>query len=96
MRFYPYKKVGGEGEKSFSHPEGDKKSFGVVLTRVLEVLAILMGVRSAKRVGGGGRARKVLPCLERGGAQKVLDPLFSHFVAPPPLPLVNDPSLKLL
>ena len=33
-----------------------------------------------------GGARKVLPCLEGGGggAQKVLDPRFSHFVAPPP------------
>ena len=26
--------------------------------------------------------RKVLPCLEGGGVQKVLDPQFSHFVAP--------------
>ena len=29
-------------------------------------------------------AHKVLPCLDGGGAQKVLDPQFSHFVAPPP------------
>ena len=39
----------------------------------------------------GGR-EKVLPCLE-GGAQKVSDPQFSHFVAPP-LPVSNDQSLK--
>ena len=47
--------------------------------------------------GGGGRekfplfkrgvgAQKVLPCLGGGGAQKVSDPRFSHFVVPPPLP----------
>ena len=35
------------------------------------------------------RARKVLRCLEGGGAQKVSDPIFSHFVAPP-LPVIND------
>ena len=28
-----------------------------------------------------------------GGAQKVSDPRFSHFVAPPPLPVINDQSL---
>ena len=27
------------------------------------------------------------------GAQKVSDPQFSHFVAPPPLPVINDQSL---
>ena len=31
--------------------------------------------------------------LGGGGAQKVLDPRFSHFVAPPPLPVINDQSL---
>ena len=41
-----------------------------------------------------GGARKVLPCLE-GGAQKVSDPRFSHFVAPP-LPVINDQSLRPL
>ena len=41
-----------------------------------------------------GGAQKVLPCLEGGGgAQKVSDPRFSHFVAPP-LPVINDQSLK--
>ena len=33
----------------------------------------------------GGGAQKVLPCLEGGGgAQKVLGPQFSYFLAPPP------------
>ena len=41
----------------------------------------------------GGEARKVLPWLrEGGGAQKVSDPRFSHFVAPP-LPVINEQSL---
>ena len=32
-----------------------------------------------------GGVHKVLPCLEGvGGAQKVSNPQFSHFVAPPP------------
>ena len=42
-----------------------------------------------KRGGGDGR-EKFYPVL-RGGAQKVLDPRFSHFVAP--LPVINDQSL---
>ena len=37
-------------------------------------------------------AQKVLPCLEGGGAQKVSDLRFSHFV-PPPLPVINYQSL---
>ena len=42
VKFYPYKK--GGGEKRFSHPEGGcTKGFGVVLTRELEVLTILEG-----------------------------------------------------
>ena len=43
----------------------------------------------------GGGAQKVLPCLEGGGAQKVSNPRFSHFVAPP-VPIINDQSLKFL
>ena len=44
MKFYPYKKGGGGGE-SLSHAEAGEgtKSFEVVFTRKLEVLAILMG-----------------------------------------------------
>ena len=44
-----------------------------------------------KREGGG--TRKVVPCLEEGGAQNVSDLRFSHFVAP--LPVINDQSLTL-
>ena len=49
VKFYPYKKKGGGGRTSFSHAEGGRgrNSFEVVLTRELEVLAILM------RWGGG-------------------------------------------
>ena len=37
--------------------------------------------------------QEVLPCLE-GGRKKVSDPRFSHFVAPPPLPIINDQSIN--
>ena len=44
VKFYPYKKG---GRQNLSHAEGvGTKSFEVVLTRELEVLAILMGGRS--------------------------------------------------
>ena len=43
----------------------------------------------------GGGAQKVVPCLKGGGGvQKVSDPRFSHFVAPP-LPVINDQSLMI-
>ena len=60
------------------------KGFGVVLTRVLEVLTILNGggAQKVSTLQKGG-CKKCLPCLE-GGSQKVSDPQFSHFVAPPP------------
>ena len=70
---------------------GDTKRFEVVLTRELEVLAILMGGGKGL-IPLEGRAQKVVPCLERwGGVQQVLDPLFSHFVAL--LPVINDQPL---
>ena len=54
-----------------------------------------MGVGGHKKFplfkGGGGR-EKFYPVLRGGGAQTVLDPQFSHFVAPP-LPVINDQSL---
>ena len=45
---------------------------------------------------GGGEAQNVLPSLEGGGGQKLSDPRFSDFVAPPPppLPVINDQSLN--
>ena len=51
--------------------------------------------------GGGGRQKTVLVILKggaksfhslKGGALKVFDPRFSHFVAP--LPVINDQSLS--
>ena len=56
--------------------KGRHKSFEVVLTRALEVLAILMGGVQKKLSLKRGGARKVLPCPE-GVVQKVLDP-FPH------------------
>ena len=41
-------------------------------------------------MGRGGQ--QVFHCFEGGGAEKVLDPQFSHFVATP-LPVINDRSL---
>ena len=47
MKFYPYKKKEGGGEegpkKVFTMLKGGNRSFGVVLTHELEVLAILKG-----------------------------------------------------
>ena len=66
------------------------KSFEVVLTRELKVVAILMG--------GGGGGRKKCPCLKQEGVREVLPclegqsfgPTISYFVAP--LPVINDQS----
>ena len=56
MKFYAYEKG---GRKSFIHAEGGggTKSFGVVFTRKLEVLAILYG------------GREKFPLFKRGGAK---------------------------
>ena len=64
--------------------KGGGHNFGVVLTRVLKVLTIL-----EERHKRGGR-KKFYPVLrlEGGGGKKVSDPRFSHFVAPPPSPLL--------
>ena len=73
MKFYPYKEGGGGG-KSVSHAArggGVETSFGV-----LEVLAILR-CRTQKV-----STQKFYPFLR--GEKKVLDPKFSHFVAPIP------------
>ena len=68
VKFYPYKKGGGDG-KSFSHAKGGGgggiTSFEVVLTRELEVLARVMW--------GGGGAKSCHPLLYpvlRGGGKK--------------------------
>ena len=66
---------GGGAENVLAMLKGGRGSFDVVLTRELEVLAIVMG----------GGMQKFYPVL-RGGvaAQKVSDKRFSHFVASPP------------
>ena len=61
MKFYPYEKGGGG---SFSHAEGGGiKSFEVVLTRELEVLAIVLG------------GAKMFPPFKRGGGRKHFYPV---------------------
>ena len=69
------------------------KSFGVVFAWSLMILAILKGGTNSFHALKGG-VRKVLPCLERGGVQKVSDLRFSHFVAP--LHIINDQSLSMM
>ena len=64
--FLPLQKGGGGG-KSFSHAKGGWRSFEVVLTWELEVLAIVMGI---------------LPCLEGRGA-KSFGPTIFPFCSPP-------------
>ena len=86
VKFYPYKK--GGGGIVFSHSEGrSTTSFEVVLTRELEVLAIVMGVGGGhktfppfKRGGGHKKFYSIL----RWGGQTFLDSRFSHYVATPP------------
>ena len=72
---------------------GGTTSFEVVLTQVLEVLAIGMGGGGRKRfhpLKGGGR-KTFYPVLRGGeGSQKVSDP---HFVDPP-IPIFNDQSVS--
>ena len=84
VKFHPYEKWGVQ--KVLAMLKGGTKSFKVVLTRELEVLAILMGAAKGfhlLKVGGGGTT-SYKPVSR--GAQKVSDPRFSPFVAPPPLP----------
>ena len=69
MKFYPYERGGAENVLAMLKAEetGGTKSFKVVLTQELEVLAIVMGGGGAKSfhpLKGGGT--KSLPCLERG------------------------------
>ena len=69
---------------SFSRVEGcvGTTSFEIVLTWELEVLAIVMGgAKSFQPLKGVHN--KFNPVL-KGGAQKVSEQRFSHFVAPPP------------
>ena len=76
--------------------KGGTTCFEIVLTWECEVLAIVMGGHTMfplfKSGGGGAGRTKFYPVLRRGGAQKVSNPRFCHFVAPP-LPIFNDQSL---
>ena len=94
--FTPTKRGGG---KRFSLAEGGgghNKFWGSFLHGRLKFKPYCRGgAKSVHSLKGGG-ARKVLPCLEGGGAQKVSDPRFSHFVAPPPLPVISDQSLTMI
>ena len=95
MKFYPLKRAenvlamlkGGGGDQ--------KKSFGVVFMQKLEVLAILKGGGGVKKIPPFKMgARKVLPCLERGGGgrgEKVSGRQFSNFVATPSPHLMTSP-----
>ena len=67
----PLQKEGGGAEKVLAMLKGGTTSFGVVLTQELEVL-------------DRGERGKFYPVLGGGGAQKVLELQFSHFVAPAP------------
>ena len=61
---------GGESEVLPLQKGGGTKSFEEVLTRELEVLAIVMeGRKKFPPFNQGGGAQKVLPCLE-GGPKK--------------------------
>ena len=83
VKFYPPRK-GGRGGKSFSHPEGGgggTKGFEVVLTRELDVLAIVMG------------GRKKFPPFKTGGTTS-FGPAIFPFCSPPPI--INDQSLIIM
>ena len=75
--------------------KGGTKSFEVVLTWELEVLAILMGGGRKKFPPFKRGVQKVLPCLEGGGGAKSFRPVIFPFCSHP-LPVINDQSLRPL
>ena len=96
-----YKTGGGGGGKQSFTPTKRREKFkpcgrGGGTKCFWVVLAILKGWGMQKvstlEKGGGGAGTETLTLL-RGGAQKVSDPRFSHFVA---LPLINDQSLSFI
>ena len=98
VKFYPYKESGGGGLFLALLKRGWGDSFGVHLSRELEVLAILRGdaksLHPLKCVWGGG-GREIFYLVFRWDAY-ILDPRFSHFVAPPPSThIVDDRSLRV-
>ena len=79
MKFYPYKKKKGGGGLAMLMGGGGTQCFEVDLTWELDVLAILIAW------GGGGGNKRFQPVKKGERARRVLDPLFSHFVATPSL-----------
>ena len=74
------------GRKSFSHAEGGaQKVLGSFLRGSLNFSHIVGGGGGTKSFHHLKEGKKFYPVL-RGGLQKVSDPRFSHFVAPPPSP----------
>ena len=89
------KKEGGGGKETvlaLLKGGGDgTTSFEVVLTHELDALAILKAGTKSFHPIKRGWVQTVLP-ISRGVGQKVLDPRFPHFVAPPPsctIPLLH-------
>ena len=91
MKFYPVKKGGWGGGKSFSHTEGGHKSFRVFLTQELKVLMGHKEFLPFER--SGERVRKVLPCLEGGGWGRKMFRTRDFPILLLPLPIMNDRSL---
>ena len=88
VKFYPYEKGRGGGGV-LAMLKGGTKSFGVVFTQKLEVLAILKLKKFPLFKRGGAKSFTVL----RGGA-KSFGPANFPFCSPPPLPVINDQSLR--
>ena len=90
---------GGVGRKSFSHAEGGGGGTKIVGVYVVACSFSHIELELDRGGGGGhkkfplfkkgGGVQKVLPCLE-GWGPEVSDMQFSHFVAPPPLPVINN------
>ena len=84
VKFYPYKKWGSG--KSFSlrgRGGGGHKMFrGSFNMGLLKFNPSHRGMQNVPLILKGGRHESFYQ--SPGGAQQVLDPQFSHFVAPPP------------
>ena len=90
VKFYPYEKGGG----------GDAMLMGGYTKFWARYYAVAWSFSHTEwgaqnkfplfKKGGGTKSFT----LSWGRAQKVLDPRFSHFVAPPSLPVINDQSLN--
>ena len=79
--FTPTKRGGG-ADKVLAKLKGGHNKFWGSFYAVAWDFSHIVGGRKKFPLFKRGGARKVLTCLEVG-AQTVLDPVFSHFVAPP-------------